>query len=80
LVYILNKTKEKVEIIKLDHSKLLKSPFGEEKMNKIVYSKKSNDAPAASIESVELERSRIHSAIEIKHSEKSMEELQKKFV
>lgn len=49
-------------------------------MNKIVYSKKGNDAPAASVESVELERSRIHSAIEIKHSEKSMEELQKKFV
>ena len=29
LLYIFNKTKEKVEIIKLDHSKLLKSPFGE---------------------------------------------------
>lgn len=28
LVYILNKAKEKVEVIKLDHSKLLKSPFG----------------------------------------------------
>jgi hypothetical protein len=52
LVYILNKTKEKVEVIKLDHSKLLKFPFGEEKMNKIVYSKKGNDAPAASVESV----------------------------
>lgn len=59
---------------------MLKSPFGEEKMNKIVYSKKSNDGPAASVESIELERSRIHSAIEIKNSEKTMEELQKKFV
>lgn len=41
MVYILNKAKEKVEIIKLDHSKLLKSPFGEEKVDMIVYSKKS---------------------------------------
>jgi hypothetical protein len=28
LVYILNKAKEKVEVIKLEHCKLLKSPFG----------------------------------------------------
>lgn len=27
VLYILNKAKEKVEIIKLDHSKILKSPF-----------------------------------------------------
>ena len=29
VLYILNKNKEKVEVIKLDHSKLLKSVFGE---------------------------------------------------
>ena len=42
LLYIFNKTKEKVELIKLDHSKLLKSPFGEEKMNQVIYSKRSS--------------------------------------
>lgn len=29
VLYIFNKNKEKVEVIKLDHSKLLKSVFGE---------------------------------------------------
>lgn len=40
ILYALNRAKEKVEIIKVEHSKLLKSPFGEERLDKIVYSKK----------------------------------------
>jgi hypothetical protein len=73
MIYALNRAKEKVEIIKLDHSKLLKSPFGEEKLDKIVYSKKGLQPQAASSEMIELERARIHSSIELKNSEKSME-------
>ena len=41
ILYVFNKNKEKIEVIKLDHSKLLKSVFGEEKMNQIIYSKNS---------------------------------------
>lgn len=68
LLYILNKTKEKIEIIKLDHSKLLKSPFGEEKMDSVIYSKKSADFELMrkKEEAAEVERSRIHSSIELK--------------
>lgn len=40
VLFILNKSKEKVEMIKLDHSKLLKSTFGEEKVSRIVYSRR----------------------------------------
>lgn len=53
IIYALNKTKEKVEIIKLDHSKLLKSPFGEEKLDKVVYSKKTARAEVRSTENIE---------------------------
>lgn len=53
IIYALNKAKEKVEIIKLDHSKLLKSPFGEEKLDKVVYSKKVAQPEIRSTESIE---------------------------
>lgn len=53
IIYALNKAKEKIEIIKLDHSKLLKSPFGEEKLDKVVYSKKVTQPETRSTESVE---------------------------
>lgn len=33
ILFVLNKSKEKIEMIKIDHSKLLKSPFKEEKLN-----------------------------------------------
>ena len=79
LLYIFNKTKEKIEIIKLDHSKLLKSPFGEEKMNQVIYSKKSSEHSIPQ-ESAEIERARVHSSIQSKPGERSMEEMQKKFV
>lgn len=38
ILYVLNKAKEKVEIIKLDHSKVLKSAFNEEPIDQPVYS------------------------------------------
>ena len=59
ILYALNRAKEKVEIIKVEHSKLLKSPFGEERLDKIVYSKKG----AKQEEAVEVERARVHSSI-----------------
>ena len=82
LVYIFNKAKDKLEIIKLDHSKLLKSPFGEERVNQVIYSKQSEDSlsPLRKQETSEIERARVHSSIELKNGEKSMEEMQKKFV
>jgi hypothetical protein len=40
VLLIMNKSKEKIEVIKLEHAKILKSCFGEEKLNLIVYSKK----------------------------------------
>lgn len=60
----------------MEHSKLLKSPFGEERLDKIVYSKKGGRQE----EAVEVERARVHSSIELKAGEKSMEEMQRKFV
>ncbi len=37
LIYILSKSKEKIEIIRLDHSKILKLEFKEERTEKIVF-------------------------------------------
>lgn len=36
IIYVFNKQKEKVEIIKFDHNKLLESSFGEDKIEKKV--------------------------------------------
>jgi len=39
VLYVLNKAKEKVEIIKQDHSKVLKCAFSEDRLDQVVYSK-----------------------------------------
>lgn len=39
VLYVLNKAKEKVEIIKQEHSKVLKCPFSEDRLDQVVYSK-----------------------------------------
>lgn len=41
IIFVLSKSKEKIEVVRLEHSKILKSPFGEEKLDKIIYSKNS---------------------------------------
>ena len=76
LLFIFNKTKEKVEIIKLDHSKLFKCNYKEQKTGKVVYHK----PEGSRTEPVEIERERVKSSITVKNGEKSMESMQKHFV
>ena len=49
-------------------------------MNQIIYSKKSADSIPSKEEHAEIERARVHSLVQSKPGEKSMEEMQKKFV
>ena len=48
-------------------------------MNQVIYSKKSSEHSIPQ-ESAEIERARVHSSIQSKPGERSMEEMQKKFV
>ena len=67
ILYVFNKGKEKVEVIKLDHSKLLKTVFGEEKMNQIIYSKPSGNLEEVDLKGdIEIERARVHSSMRVK--------------
>ena len=51
-------------------------------MNQVIYSKPSSERsiPQQKEEAVEIERSRVNSSIHSKTGEKSMEDMQKKFV
>ena len=82
---MLNKAKEKVEIIKLDHSKLLKSPFSEERLDEVVYSKLPQaphplSPPPPPPQTAEYEGARVKASLEARAGERSVEELQRQLV
>lgn len=81
ILYVLNKAKEKVEIIKLDHSRVLKSPFSEERLDEVVYSKlpKAAQTPSSPLippppppQTAEFEHARVKASLEARAGERSV--------
>ena len=63
LVYIYNKTKEKIEIVKVEHQKLLNNPFSETKMVELVHSKKHIANEVNKQQSPEIEHARVRGSL-----------------